>query len=141
MTADQMIVANRARLRHELFATWVAGRANVPFCWGSNDCALFAADWVHAARGVDPAFDLRGYNSARQAATVLNSNGGLRAIARRALGAELAPQYAAIGDVVLLDLDGRETLCICNGQTVLGPARLGMVAVPIEGAICAWRVL
>ena len=72
---------------------------------------------------------------------VVLANGGLSAIATKALGGALAPTSAAVGDVVLFMHNARETLGICNGQTILGPGALGLVAVPMDHAIAAWRVL
>lgn len=49
-----------------------------PFEWGTDDCALFIANWVAEALGVDPAADLRGrYRTRLGAARALRRAGGM----------------------------------------------------------------
>lgn len=122
------------------FSSFVRERARRPFEWGSNDCCLFAADAVQAMTGVDHAAALRGYTSAREAARVVAANGGLRKIASEALGAEISPLLAGVGDLVLVENAGRELLAICNGGTALAPGEEGTVVVSMESARAAWRV-
>ena len=42
------------------FDKFLMSRANMPFKWGTHDCALFAADGIEAIIGIDIAQDLRG---------------------------------------------------------------------------------
>lgn len=112
----------------------------MPFAWGSNDCCLFAADAVLAMTGEDPAAALRGYGSAMESARIVEEQGGLREIATHALGPEVAPAMAAIGDVVLLANEGRGLLAVCNGGTALAPGEGGMVVLGMDAALAAWKV-
>lgn len=90
--------------------------------------------------GADPAAALRGYETALQAARIVEEQGGLASIATEALGEPIPPQMAAIGDVVLFDNGGRECLGVCNGQTILGPGESGMAVAHMQAASMAWRI-
>ena len=128
------------RLRGQALHAFCAAHRAQPFAWGSNDCALFASDWVLAATGTDPAAAFRGYRTAQEAARLVSEHGGLAAIATAALGPPIRAMYAITGDIVLVDLDGRETLGVCNGQTVLGPGPDGLAVGTIDLALQAWKV-
>src|SRR5690554_354752 len=91
----------------ERLAAFVETRRARVFSWGSQDCALFAADAVLEMTGVDPAKGLRGYKSARGAANRIKKAGGMRALASNL--PQKHPGLAQRGDVVLVELDGRET--------------------------------
>ena len=116
-------------------------RARAPFAWGSNDCALFAADCVQAVTGQDLAAELRGHKDARGAARTLRRHGGLAAIAARALGAPCATVAAREGDVVLMPVGKRVALAVCvSGAHAIGPTRSGLAIVPVADALHCWKV-
>jgi hypothetical protein len=122
------------------FAEFAAARRAVPFAWGSNDCYLFAADAVLAMTGEDIATDLRGtYSTAREALRQQRAVGGIATVTAK-LGEPVAATLAGPGDVVLIDMNGRDALGICNGGTVLGPGARGLVAVSMAAAKSAWKV-
>jgi hypothetical protein len=125
------------QLRLEAFAR---ERADVPFAWGSNDCALFTADGVQAQTGVHLCPELRGHRNVREGLRALAALGGVRAIACKALGHPLPAAFARVGDVVVVQAGKREALAICNGQTAIAPGERGMVAFPMTQALGAWRV-
>lgn len=125
------------QLRLEDFAL---ARARMPFAWGRNDCAVFAADAVEAMTGVHLLPNMRRYARARDALVLIEQAGGLRSIAVHALGGFIQPAYARIGDVVLHRVGRRDALGICNGDNILAPGQHGMVAVPMKDATTAWRV-
>ena len=114
-------------------------RSRKPFEWGLHDCCLFAADAVHATVGVDPAADLRTYSDAKGAAKVLQTLGGVAKIGDDHLGAVQPVLMARVGDTGLVQIDGRDCLAVCNGDTWLGPGEDGLVALPLRAAIRAWR--
>src|SRR5690606_33693205 len=122
------------------FEAFLKGRRCAPFAWGSNDCALFAADAVEAITGEHLCPQLRGHRDVRQALRVLAREGGVRGIASQALGEPIRPTLARVGDVVVVPAGKREALAVCNGQTALTVGPHGSVAVPMRGARCAWRV-
>jgi hypothetical protein len=125
------------QLRYEAL---MAQRARTPFAWGVNDCVLFAADCTQALTGQDHAAAHRGYASAREALVAVKAAGGLHAIATAALGPAVSPLMAGVGDVCLVQVGRRQALGVCNGTTVLGPSPAGLVAVPLDRAVAAWKV-
>lgn len=122
------------------FSDFVQTRAHVPFAWGRNDCCLFAADAVQALTGIDHAAALRGYDNAIAAQRLIYARGGIRRIATDALGLEIKPVFASVGDLVLLENAGRELLAVCNGTCALAPGGDGMAVLSMNAALAAWRV-
>ena len=120
-------------------ADFVASRESSPFVWGSNDCALFVCDAIAAMSGHDPAIDVRGYASEKGAARVVKKLGGMREIGATRFGAEIHPMLAQVGDVGLVEVDGRESFALCGGQLWLGPGPEGLVRLDIGVAVMAWR--
>lgn len=126
------------QIRYEAF---LLERTNVPFVWGANDCATFAADCVMAITGIDPApKGLRKHTTALQASRVLKRHGGLSGIATAALGEPVPVSQAQVGDVLLVPMQGREALAICNGATAFGPSAYGLTSVDVGTALKCWRV-
>jgi len=119
----------------------VTARLFEPFSWGSNDCALFAADAVQAVTGTDLAQAIRGYRGPRQALRVLADHGGVRAIACAALG---NPHEDIIdsrdGDIAMIVSGKREALSLVYGGMAVAPGPDGLHWVPLPNALCAWRV-
>lgn len=116
-------------------------RTSVPFVWGVQDCALWAADCVLAITGIDLAADLRGHRSARQALRTIRKHGGLFSIATRALGPAAGVHNASEGDVLLVGMGKRVALGVMlPGPMVVGPGATGLCAAPLSDALCAWRV-
>lgn len=132
-------------MRHEdwprRLQAFVRARQRMPFAWGSNDCATLAADWVLEAIGTDPMAGIRGqWSDARQALAAIDAMGGLRKATTLALGAEIRPTLAQRGDVVLIVVNGRETLAVCVGGHALGSAEEGALLAPMDDAVAAWRI-
>lgn len=123
------------------FERFARARLAIPFTWGANDCATFAAAGVEAITGVHLLPDLRGYTSAREALAAIRAAGGLDQVATRALGEPIRPLMAAVGDVVLVPMGKRMALGLCNGHTVIGAGRRGMAVTGMAGALKAWRVV
>lgn len=122
------------------FAEFARARQGESFAWGCNDCFLFAADCVLAITGDDPAADLRGkYASALQAARILRARGGMASLGA-VFGAPIPAAMAAVGDVVLVEIAGREAFGICNGTSVIGPGPCGMASCGMGPAKAAWRI-
>ncbi len=120
---------------------FVHARIEQPFAWGANDCALFAADCVKAITGIDPAPELRGHRSARQAMRAVRAQGGLFGIATRALGPAIGIHSAAEGDVALVGMGKRTALgVVLAPRLVVGPGACGLCVAPLKDALCAWRV-
>ena len=119
----------------------VRDRAIDPFAWGTNDCALFAADCVRAITGVDVAAHLRCYKDARGAKVMLQAYGGLMALATQLLGSPVGVRNATPGDVVLVRMAKREALGVMfDEDTLIGPGADGITVAPLSDALCAWRI-
>ena len=123
------------------FDAFLTERARQPFAWGRNDCAIFAADAVQAVTGVDLAGRLRGATTARQAVRLLRRHGDLLGIASAALGAPVGVHQAQEADVLLVRMGRRSALGVrLADDVVVGPGLDGLQAVPLQQALCAWRV-
>ena len=117
--------------------------AREPFAWGVSDCALFMADWVRFARGLDPAASLRGrYRCHLGAARHIRRLGGLEAMGRTLAAAAGLPETddPKPGDIGLV----RDPLA---GPLFAIRTALGWVAKAPQGIalgpfpfIVAWRV-
>ena len=133
-------------------AGFLAERSDKPFAWGTNDCALFAADAILAMTGVDLAADYRGqYHGPAGAKLVLDSlvaqSGGfdlasmITSLAVRQGWDQVDARMAQRGDLVLFEGGHGPTLGIIglNGA-VMGPGTKGLEARPISDARLAWRI-
>lgn len=119
-------------------ADFVAERWAMPFAWGQNDCAMFAADWVLTCTGHDPASAWRGrYHDALTAARACAS---LEDAATSELGEPCSPALAQRGDVVLFDGGFGPTLGVCIGHMLIAPSRDGLTCAPMTAAAKAWRI-
>src|SRR5579885_53129 len=99
-----------------LFHDFLMARANTPFQWGANDCALFAADGIESITGVDIAADFRGkYTDEESAYAAVKSICGGSTVADAAAWcaqkfgiAELQhPLMAQRGDLAVVNHAGR----------------------------------
>lgn len=125
----------------ERLDAYIEARRNLPFAWGKQDCALFAVDWVREATGVDLIPHLRGsWHDEVSALRVLNDVGGLRNMGEILLGAPISTAFAGRGDLVVVDVTGRDGLGICLGATIAAPGEVGLTIVPRSLARLAWRV-
>lgn len=123
----------------EQLAAYLDERRDVPFAWGRQDCASFAGGAVAAMTGEAPT--IPEVQSAEAYARFLRDHGPIDALVDLTLGDRLAsPAFAQRGDVVLLDLDGRDTLGVCLGAEAAAPGLDGMLTVPMAAARAAWRV-
>ena len=138
MTAATTRKPNWQSLLDEL----IRDRASRPFEYGTNDCCLFACDCVEAVTGHDPGADLRGTYTAEQGAQALVERlGGVAAIAADRAGEEIGPLLAQVGDVVLVQFGGRDTLAVCLGTRAAAPGPTGLVMLPMRCAQRAWRCM
>ena len=130
----------------ERLARFVEGATGRPFVWGERDCALWAADWIETATGIDPASDYRGrYRTERGAARALTTrgHGGVAAAFTAALGEDrvIAVAYAQRGDLVCWHGPQGDTIGICVGMSSAFIAvGGGLVHMPTLACRQAWRV-
>ena len=132
----------RVRNWPSVLAKFIESRRNMPFAWGVNDCALFAADAIRAITGVDHAAIFRGlYDTQSQANAIVAQYGGLRPFVSYFLGPEIDPKLARRGDIALItDAKGREVLSVCLGASFAATGETGLKFFKIKDAVSAWRV-
>ena len=125
-----------------VLARFIESRRNMPFAWGTHDCAMFAADAIRAITGVDHAAIFRGlYDTREQAEAIVAQYGGLRPFVNYFLGPEIDPKLARRGDVALIkDGGGQELLAVCLGASFAASGESGLKFFKIKNAISAWRV-
>lgn len=125
-----------------LLVAFIEERRHAPFEWGSNDCCLFAADWIRRACGVDFAEDLRGtYGSALSASRVLRTHGGVFDLAAVRAGLEQKPvALVQRGDLLGFEVPGGVALGICLGSVGALVGASGLEFPEINRACAAWKV-
>lgn len=117
----------------------VESKRDVPFSWGTHDCSTFAAGAVEAMTGETVTLPV--VESAAAYVAYLAEHGPLADLVTAELGDPLpSPAFAQRGDVVIVDMDGRESLAVCLGVEAIGPSADGLLAVPMTTASAAWRV-
>lgn len=99
---------------YERLAAFIESRRHMPFAWGTNDCAIFAADGWLAMTDVDLAASLRGYTTEREALVRIQEAGGMRGFTSALI--EKKPGFSSRGDVTLAELEGRETFGLDAGN-------------------------
>lgn len=115
----------------------------VQFRPGRRDCALFAADWIAALTGVDPAARWRGrYRTMDEGRALLKADGYA---SPAEVGASMLVEgagwmQARTGDVAVLIEEGNEAMGIVGGCHihVLRPRR-GLDVVPLDRAVRIYR--
>lgn len=126
----------------ERLAAFLAERQDIPYAWGTNDCALFAADAVQAVRGDDPISDLRGqWHDEASAMALLESLGGLIGFMDSRFKRRQTAALAQRGDVVMVRMDdGSPSLAVVDVTYCAAPADLGLLYIPTTHARIAWEV-
>lgn len=139
------------------FHDFLLSRAKLPFAWGSNDCALFAADAVLAITGTDIAADFRGkYTDEKSAGALIETVTGRTAIedaaaycAKKASLVEWVdkdgkplPLFAKRGDLVVVEDGGRFIAGVIHlsGRHAVSVSEAGLVRIPISKVVRAWQV-
>jgi hypothetical protein len=125
-----------------LLAEYLEARRLMPFAWGTNDCCSFAADWVAIATGRTGLLDpWAGYSTAAEALRHLEAAGGVVAMWSGLMpAAPIAPMLARRGDLVVVEIEGRQSIAVCAGETCAGPAANGLAWASLKEGVCAWRV-
>jgi hypothetical protein len=123
----------------DLLAAYIESKRSEPFAWGSNDCCLFAADWVQIATGHDIAAQWRGsYTTALGARRALDEGGGIGRLVEQAGGIRIETSLAQRGDLVAQDFPVGIALGICVGTLAAFVSRDGIEFVPLSKA-SIWR--
>lgn len=118
-----------------------------PHHYGAFVCAMFGADWVLTATGVDHAAEYRGREfTPMSAARIIAGFGSLEAMITSMLEREpKPPSFARRGDIVLAPVpidDGTVADCIgiCVGSRCAFRAAIGLRDLPLSAARVAWSV-
>ena len=123
----------------ERLADFIEARRDVPFEWAKNDCLMFAADAVVVMTGSDPAAAHRDqYADTKSAANRIAFAGGMRglmSLPEKQIG------MAQRGDVVLAEVDGRESFgVVVGGGYWCGPGENGLVFRPMDDVVSVMEV-
>lgn len=130
----------------ELMHDYIHAAHSCEFAYGTFDCALFCADWVQIATGVDHARDLRGYTSMKAAYEIIAKFDTLAGLVSHQMGTDTVhPAFLQRGDIVLMcDSpalgDAPEGLGICLGLHSAFPAQKGIIMLRTLDATCGWKV-
>jgi hypothetical protein len=124
------------------FHAFLLDRADKPFQWGVNDCALLVADAIEAITGTDIAADFRGKYTTQLGAlrTISKVTGGTTvadAVAycanKHGLVEHTYPLMAKCGDLVVIDNAGTLIAGVVhlNGIHAVSVSETGLVRLPI----------
>ena len=129
--------------RANLLTAVVEHHRNTPFAWGVHDCCLWSATAVHAQTGRDPAAAFRGlyHTRAEARAVIARDFGGDIENIPAAVGLVLIPLLQARrGDVVSARFKGYGvSLGVCIGSKAAFAGKAGLVFIPMERCLHAWR--
>ncbi len=134
----------------ELHAFLLA-RAAMPFAWGTNDCAIFAADAIQAFTGTDIAAPFRGAYTTELGAlkaikTVANGTTVVDAVAwcaqQHGMVEWTHPLMARRGDLVIVaDTAGPISGIVhLSGRHVVSVGQEGLKRLPVTAILRAWKV-
>lgn len=124
-------------MNYAALETFIEKRRFEPFAWGSNDCALFAADAVLALTGRDYAQGWRGYRNEFGAIKRIVQFGGLDQMVGSQLR-EINPLLARRGDPILFEARDGDALGICIGDKFAAVGLEGLVFFPMSQCKRAW---
>lgn len=113
------------------------------FVWGERDCVLFAAtvaDAISDSSYVARARAAFHWTDANEASG-LTADRGLQSLVETVLGPMQPWTTLTMGDIALiLDNEGRQSLAIHDGTTVVGPVTVGVQRIPFRNVKGGWRV-
>jgi hypothetical protein len=128
-----------------LLEVYIERHRTTPFEWGAHDCATFALGWVDLAReDLGPQIEVLAasldYRTAEGAVTRLGRRALADAVDEWDHLTPVEPSFAQRGDVVVIEISGRQSLAVCAGEYAAGPGATGLELVPMTTARAAWRV-
>ncbi len=155
--AERMSYKRKDHWATRHFDTFLRERANAPFAWGVNDCALFSADAVESILGIDIADDFRGKYSTQLGAirTIQKVTGGTSVAdaaaycaAKHGLIEHTYPLMAKRGDLVVIENGGNLIAAVVhlNGHHAVSVSETGLVRLPIAdhngkpNVVRAWSI-
>jgi hypothetical protein len=129
----------------ERLAEFIEERRNVPFLWGTHDCAMFAADAVLLMTREDPLRAWRGAYHTEEGGHLITAPAGgfvpFMAAAFRAFGAPVCPPVLAQrGDVGIASYGNTESLAVVLGEHVAVPGIDRLTFLPVARLTAAWAI-
>lgn len=123
-------------------AEYLAAGPRRAWGYGANDCALFTAGAVAAMTGTDPAAAWRGrYGDLRAGIALIRAEGYRDHLAFVAAHfEEIAPAFAQVGDIAVIDGADGPALGIVQGEAIYALSEAGPRLVPLLAAPRAFRV-
>lgn len=120
-----------------LLSGYLKNMRKLPFKWGNNDCAMFAANWVVNCTGFDPAEDYRGRYKTEEEAL---SFGTVESLVTASMGEpSTSMNLAGRGDIVLTK-HGACGIIDDSGSKVAVMTVEGMKKIPLSDAVKFWKV-
>ena len=116
--------------------------STVPFQWGLLDCCRFGDSVARAVTGRSFMGNFH-YSSLREAAALINTNGGLLGLITRALNVEPdGVLQLQDGDPVLVDLELGPTVGVKLGDRVVMKTEDGVGWLPVLApeVLCGWSL-
>ncbi len=115
--------------------------AREPFYIGRHDCATFTAAAVEAMTGRDYMRGFRGYRTVAEGLRMVQAKGFLDHIDYVAsIFEEVAPSFAQVGDIAVVEGIGGDALGIVQGANVYNIGAAGLGIVPLTAVKRAFRV-
>lgn len=115
--------------------------------WGVRDCALFAAECVHALTQKDPAARWRrAYSDEAGALRIIAAHGGMAGLVEAGLADaglvcdRIERNFAQRGDLCLMESEGNPALGVCIGAEVVGMSPEGLARRPLREAATVWAI-
>ena len=128
-----------------LLDAFLAERQARAFCWRSNNCALFAADWVRELTGYDLAEPLRPkVRGSLSAMRIVRQVGGLLFLVNRSCAAagwpDIPAGLARRGDLVLTATDSGPAVGVSLGHSAAFAGPSGISFKRPADLIHAWQI-
>lgn len=115
----------------------------LPFAYGLHDCCTFAAHCVDAMCGTNLLTRMQSehpYRDEAEAYDVIGAAGGLAPLLDLYLPKRKPALYAAPGDVVIVEDNGRELVGVLIGHNVVAPGATGLMSLSGHRVLVAWEV-
>lgn len=125
-----------------LLADFLKQRQLQPFCWGKNDCCLFAADAIHVITGEDHASEFRGhYTTAIGAkrALIRYGQGDIKHTFIAKFGEPVGRLNASRGDIALVNINGVDIVGVVYGNVYV-VSEQGLLQLPLSQALAIWSI-
>lgn len=115
-------------------ADYITVHLGKPFCWGKNDCCLFAIGYLEIATGRDYLSAHKPWSTARQAMRKVDTLGGLEVMFNANLE-RINPNMAVDGDIGIY----KGSAMLFSGSHAVSVGETGLVFIDRMEITCAWH--